>query len=93
MKGNGLVSWWHNREFRAQDEGYTDDLVTERVIEFIRDNKDQPFFCYVPFRIVHAPLQAMEDDLAAIDPELAAKLPAANENVSAQEHRHGPVRT
>lgn len=87
VKGNGPVSWWHNLEFRPQDEGYTDDLVTERVIEFIRDNKDQPFFCYVPFHIAHAPLQAMEDDLAAIDPELAAGLPAASEKVSAEDRR------
>ena len=27
-------------------------------LEFIRENKDRPFFCYVPFHIVHAPLQA-----------------------------------
>ena len=28
-RARGPVSWWHNREFRPQDEGYTDDLVTQ----------------------------------------------------------------
>ena len=56
--GKGPVSWWHNREFRAQDAGYTEDFIVQHAMEFIRDNKSTPFFCYVPFHIVHAPLQA-----------------------------------
>ncbi|MFN0079294.1 MAG: sulfatase-like hydrolase/transferase, partial [Prosthecobacter sp.] len=27
VNGRGPVSWWHNTEFRGNDEGYTDDLV------------------------------------------------------------------
>jgi arylsulfatase A-like enzyme len=87
VKGTGPVTWWHNREFRPQDEGYTDDLITRRAIEFIRGSKDGPFFCYVPFQIAHAPLQAKEEDLAAIDPEMAAKLPAASEKTTAAQKR------
>ena len=67
VQGRGPVSWWHNREYRPQDAGYTDDLVTEQARAFIRDNKDRPFFCYVPFHLVHAPLQAKAADLAAVD--------------------------
>ena len=65
--GKGPVSWWHNREYRPQDVGYTDDLITDRVREFIRDNKDRPFFCYVPFNVVHGPLQAKDSDLGGVD--------------------------
>lgn len=78
VQGRGPVSWWHNLEFREDDEGYTDDLVTRYAIDFIRENKDRPFFCYVPFHIAHAPLQAKDNDLAAIDREKAAKLPTAS---------------
>jgi arylsulfatase A-like enzyme len=85
VKGAGPVSWWHNREFRPQDRGYTDDLVTRYAIDFIRENKDRPFFCYVPFHIAHAPLQAKQNDLAAIDPQQAAKLPAASENATDED--------
>lgn len=78
VQGRGPVSWWHNREFRGNDEGYTDDLVTQHAIDFIRESKDRPFFCYIPFHIAHAPLQAKENDLAAIDPKKAAQLPTAS---------------
>ena len=92
VKGEGPVSWWHNLEFRPQDQGYTDDLLTQHAIEFIRESKDKPFFCYVPFQIAHAPLQAKEEDLAAIDPEMAAKLPAASEKTTDKEkHIHAAM--
>lgn len=67
VQGRGPVSWWHNREFRGADAGYTDDLVTDRACEFIAASAGKPFFCYVPFHIVHAPMQAKEADLAAVD--------------------------
>ncbi len=60
VQGKGPVSWWHNREYRQFDKGYTEDFITQHAVEFIRDNKDKPFFCYVPFHIVHAPLQAKD---------------------------------
>ncbi|MDX2036284.1 MAG: sulfatase-like hydrolase/transferase [Isosphaeraceae bacterium] len=87
VQGRGPVSWWHNTEFRPNDEGYTDDLVTKHAIEFIRASKDQPFFCYIPFHIAHAPLQAKEVDLAGVDPAKAGKLPAANPKATAEEKR------
>lgn len=65
--GRGPVSWWHNREFRAQDAGYTEDFLVQHAIEFIRDNQKQPFFCYVPFHLIHAPMQAKESDLAGVE--------------------------
>ena len=87
VQGRGPVSWWHNTEFRPQDEGYTDDLVTQRAIEFIRENKARPFFCYIPFHIAHAPLQAKETDRAAIDPKQAAELPTASGKTT-PENKH-----
>ncbi len=92
VQGRGPVSWWHNLEFRPQDEGYTDDLVTSYAIDFIRDNQAAPFFCYVPFHIAHAPLQAQGNDLAAIDPQTAANLPAASEKTTAEgKHIHAAM--
>lgn len=89
--GRGPVSWWHNREYRPQDVGYTEDLITGRVLEFIRENKDRPFFCYVPFHIVHAPLQAKDSDLEGVDAKVtdqtkrvyAAMVQAMDKNVAA----------
>jgi arylsulfatase A-like enzyme len=87
VKGEGPITWWHNRKFRPQDKGYTDDLLTERAIEFIRTNQGDPFFCFIPFQIAHAPLQAKEEDLAIINPERAALLPAASKNATSLEKR------
>jgi arylsulfatase A-like enzyme len=91
VQGRGPVSWWHNREYRPKDEGYTEDFITQHAIEFIRDNKDRPFFCYVPFHIVHAPLQAKDTDLQAVDAKVtdatkrtyAAMVMAMDKNVAA----------
>lgn len=88
VKGTGPVSWWHNTEFRPQDTGYTDDLVTQHAIEFINESQNQPFFCYVPFHIAHAPLQAKPEDLAKVDERFAAKLPAAKATSSDEEKHH-----
>ena len=71
--GRGPVSWWHNREYRPQDVGYTEDLITGHVLEFIRENNDRPFFCYVPFHIVHAPLQAKDSGLEGVDAKVTDK--------------------
>ncbi len=73
VQGRGPVSWWHNLEYRPQDAGYTDDLITDHALEFIRNNKDHPFFCYVPFHIVHGPLQAKDTDLASVDAKVTDK--------------------
>ncbi len=92
VQGRGPVSWWHNTEFRPNDKGYTEDLLTQHAIEFIRDSKDQPFFCYIPFHIVHAPLQANDNDLAAIDPKMAAELPSASgKTTSERKHIHAAM--
>ena len=73
VQGRGPVSWWHNREFRPQDAGYTEDFIVQHALEFIRQNKDRPFFCYVPFHIVHSPLQAKDEDLQGVDPKVTDK--------------------
>ncbi len=87
VKGGGPVSWWHNREFRPQEEGYTDDLLTQHAVEFIRASKGRPFFCYIPFQIAHSPMQAKASDLARIDPQMAAKLPTASGKTT-DENKH-----
>jgi len=54
---DGRVSW-HIDDKRHVEEGYTTDLIGRYASDFIRTNKDRPFFCYVPFSAPHNPLQA-----------------------------------
>jgi arylsulfatase A len=35
---------------------YSHDLIVDRAFQFVRDNRDRPFFCYMPVTIPHASL-------------------------------------
>ena len=43
---------------------YSHDLIEAEALKFIRENRDKPFFAYVPFTIPHLALQVPEDSLA-----------------------------
>ena len=60
----GVDYWTHERygvhsmrrgdKLTTEDKGtYTTDLFRREAIRFIRENKDRPFFCYVPFNAPH----------------------------------------
>jgi arylsulfatase A-like enzyme len=42
---------------------YAPDLCCNRALQFIRDNKDKPFFLYYPTTVPHLSLQVPEDSL------------------------------
>lgn len=46
---------------RKNVEGYSTHVITERSVDFIRRNKDKPFFLYVSHAAVHNPYQTIED--------------------------------
>jgi len=55
---------WHNREkvilegnANGAEGQYSHDLIAEAALEFIRSNRDRPFFAYVPFTIPHTRFQ------------------------------------
>lgn len=46
----------------VRTEGYIVDVCTDRAVEFIREHRERPFFCYVPFTTPHSPWAAPEED-------------------------------
>lgn len=49
---------WHSDDKVCRDEGYTTHLVGREAARFVAEHAGkQPFFLYVPFNAVHAPLQ------------------------------------
>lgn len=46
----------HNGE-EFQSEGYLPDVLTDHAISFMKENREKPFFCYVPLNTPHAPWQ------------------------------------
>lgn len=58
-------------------EGYLPDILTSEAIEFIRKNKDQPFFTYLSLNTPHSPHQVPNEYFQAykslgLDDELAS---------------------
>ncbi|MEO2010441.1 MAG: arylsulfatase [Pirellulaceae bacterium] len=46
---------WDNGDRVALDgKTYAHDLIIDEALEFIRDNREQPFFCFLPVTIPHA---------------------------------------
>ena len=67
----------HNGK-EVSTKGYITDVLTEKALDFIGNNKKQPFFCYVPYNAPHSPHQVpdkyfdkykakgLDDELASI---------------------------
>lgn len=45
---------------KVKTKGYIADVTTDAAIDFIRENKEQPFFAYVPFNTPHGPFEVPE---------------------------------
>jgi arylsulfatase A-like enzyme len=66
--GDQLTSWFHDLDYRPDEQGYLADLIVKHATRFIREEsgRGKPFFCYVPFDQVHHPLQAKPNLLARV---------------------------
>jgi len=48
---------------RFKGSDYSADLINEQALAFIKQNKDKPFFCYVPTTVPHVALQVPDEAL------------------------------
>ncbi|MAG57675.1 MAG: N-acetylgalactosamine-6-sulfate sulfatase [Planctomycetes bacterium] len=53
-------NWMDGTEVKDQ-KGYSTHIITDRSVDFIRRNKDNPFFLYVSHAAVHNPYQTPAD--------------------------------
>ena len=80
--------WEDGREVWRNGEYFT-TLVTERAVDFLRRNRDRPFFLYVPYSAPHYPLHAPREyldrfpDLPDDRRIMAAMLAAMDDGVGA----------
>ena len=56
---------WNGRE-RIQVSGYIDNLITDRAVEFVRKQKEKPFFLYLPYVAPHFGIAAPADEISRI---------------------------
>ena len=52
-------------EFKGNE--YSLDVMADEALRFITENKNKPFFLYLPFTVPHAALQAPDESLAEYD--------------------------
>ncbi len=57
---------------------YTTDAIGDKSVEFIKSNKDKPFFLYVSFNAPHTPMQAKPELLERFTKELKNRNRALN---------------
>ncbi len=68
------------------ETGGKGEFIIEAAVEkFIEENRDRPFFCYVPHNCPHVPLSAIEEKVAkypgAFNPEYAAMIETLDDAV------------
>ncbi len=64
---------------------FSHDVIADRALQFIERNKDEPFFCYVPFTIPHS-------EYVAPDDEIYAEYSGQFEEIEIPENRNRPGR-
>ena len=50
---------WRNEEEVYEDGAYFPGLIVREATRFIEENREQPFFLYLPFNIPHYPMQPL----------------------------------
>lgn len=50
--------WRDGEKIMLNREKYAHTVIFDAALDFIRENKDEPFFCYLPVTIPHAAMQA-----------------------------------
>jgi arylsulfatase A-like enzyme len=56
----GYADWWHGDQL-TPEAGYVTHLITRHALRFIAQNKDKPFFLYLPHLAPHSPYRGPED--------------------------------
>jgi len=51
---------WYNGRMESY-EGYCSDIFTQEALDFIQENSEEPFFCYLAYNAPHTPLQVPQE--------------------------------
>ena len=53
--------WHNNTKVPLDGKTYSHDLIMDNAINFVKTNKDKPFFCFMPITIPHAAMHAPKE--------------------------------
>lgn len=81
---NKLNALQHNGT-QISFDGYLTDVLGDRSVQYVEENKNQPFFMYLSYNAVHTPMHAKEEDLKKFEGHprhtLAAMTWSLDENI------------
>jgi len=77
----GYFDWWLKKDTLVE-EGYVTDLITEAAIQYISENRDNPFFLYISHEAPHYPYQGRQD---TADRSIAGKFPVHGSRPDTEE--------
>lgn len=63
MKNPSKNHMLQNNGQKVDFDGYLTDVLGEKSVEFVEENKDNPFFMYLSYNAVHTPMEAKPEDL------------------------------
>jgi arylsulfatase A-like enzyme len=67
---------WHRNEELLTETGHVTDLLTNEAVQWLeQQQKDQPFFLYVPFTAVHLPIREPATWLERVPLSIAGNVP------------------
>lgn len=76
---------------RVHFDGYLTDVLGERSVHFVEENKDRPFFMYLAYNAVHTPMEAKTADLEKYKnhhrQDLAAMTWSLDENIGKLQNK------
>jgi len=87
FSNTGIDYWTHERygvpslfrdNERIKEEGYATDLFRRESLDFIKRNKDRPFFLYLPFNAPHSASSLTDRGVQAPDEALRQHYPDLN---------------
>ena len=65
--GSAAPAFWRESEMLDEAGTYFPDIITEEAVQFIGENRDNPFFLYLPYNMPHYPLQPPGEIYARYD--------------------------
>lgn len=93
----GVLDWWNGTKVENED-GYSTSLVTTHALEFVEENKANPFCLYLAYEAPHDPYQGPNDPAIRVEgkvvPNTYAKgqIPRAyREMVQTMDHGIGQI--
>lgn len=81
---SGAFDWWHGLE-KNDEPGYTTHLINQYSIDFIKENKNNPFCLVVSHEAVHGPYQGPDDKPFRKEGISSPQVPAENQVRSRKE--------